>query len=196
MAKVLEHKYELTGAYKGRTMKIGAHNFVSGFFSIMLQADKSEGLTNYLSHFNAWLVGSPEHKAAKERDNGRGENLDGGGSDAGGILPNESRSAEGSAGAGNAGTEGNASGVETTGSDGASNGGLADDGTVTLTPEALKIGDAIRKLDVMNTEHWTQAGLPSVATVAELSGIPTVTRKDIESVAPGFNRDKALEAAI
>lgn len=196
MAKIVEHKYELTGAHKGKNMKIGPHSFVQGFFSIMLQPDKAEGLTNYFSHFNAWLVGSPEHKAAKERDNGSSENLDGGGSNASGVLPNGAGTAEGSAGTGNAGTEGNAPGLEATGSDGASDGGIAEDGSVTLTPEALKIADAVRKLDVMNDEHWTQAGLPSVAVVAENSGIATATRKDIEAASPGWTREKALEAAI
>lgn len=46
---------------------------------------------------------------------------------------------------------------------------------------------AIAELDNGNDEHWTQAGLPQVNAVAELTG-KTVTRAAIDAAAPDAKR--------
>lgn len=56
--------------------------------------------------------------------------------------------------------------------------------------EAASAGDivaAIGLLDAKNDAHWTGAGLPAVAAVAELAG-KTVTREAIEAAAPDAKR--------
>lgn len=48
--------------------------------------------------------------------------------------------------------------------------------------------DALAKLDPTNDEQWTGAGLPQVAAVALLAGLPTLTRAEIVDAAPAWTR--------
>lgn len=50
---------------------------------------------------------------------------------------------------------------------------------------------ALRSLDPANDEHWTGQGLPNVLAVAKLSGITTLTRKQITDADPALNRETA-----
>jgi hypothetical protein len=52
---------------------------------------------------------------------------------------------------------------------------------------AEDIATAIGLLDPLNDDHWTKAGLPEVAAVAELAGKP-VTRAAITAAAPDAKR--------
>jgi hypothetical protein len=52
---------------------------------------------------------------------------------------------------------------------------------------AEDIASAIGLLDPANDDHWTKAGLPEVAAVAELAGKP-VTRAAITAAAPDAKR--------
>jgi hypothetical protein len=53
------------------------------------------------------------------------------------------------------------------------------------------IKKALSELDPKNTRHWMEDGLPKVAVVAAKSGIPDLTREQINEVAPLFNRQSA-----
>lgn len=56
----------------------------------------------------------------------------------------------------------------------------------------MDIKKAILSLEADNNDHWTQSGLPSVEAVSGILG-EQVTRKDIGSAIPGFDRDKARD---
>lgn len=45
-----------------------------------------------------------------------------------------------------------------------------------------QIFEALNKLDPSNDQHWTGQGLPSVLAVSQLSGVKTLTRKQIDEV--------------
>lgn len=51
------------------------------------------------------------------------------------------------------------------------------------------LATALEALDTTNDEHWTDQGLPRLSVLKELVQ-GTVTRDDINRVAPGFCRDK------
>lgn len=57
-----------------------------------------------------------------------------------------------------------------------------------------KITDALAKLDPANPNHWTDDGLPRMDTVKILSGDPSLTREQVTTAAPEFNREAALAA--
>ena len=57
-----------------------------------------------------------------------------------------------------------------------------------------KITDALAKLDPANPNHWTDDGLPRMDTVKILSGDPSLTREQVTTAAPAFNREAALAA--
>jgi len=54
-----------------------------------------------------------------------------------------------------------------------------------------KVTAAAKKLDPKNDDHWSQLGKPMVAAMQQLSGIPTLTRRDIDNFLPGLAREKA-----
>lgn len=191
-------KLILTGHYAGRTVKLNGHTFVNGELPLAGDLKSMDGLVAYFRTYNAFLSGSNELAAAQARDakekgNGTDKVLDGqAGANAGGLPANGpatgTTSGQGATGASPA-PEGSVAG-----GDGSQEGHLPDAGKVT-DPSLLKVLDAVKALDPMSDEHWTAAGLPQVAAVATAAGIPTVTRKDIETVMPGYNRD-AAKAAI
>lgn len=52
-----------------------------------------------------------------------------------------------------------------------------------------KLAQAMSQLDVDNDEHWTREGKPSIATIAQLSGMAGVKRKDLDELFPEVIRD-------
>ncbi|MEH3121179.1 MAG: hypothetical protein PGN16_04230 [Sphingomonas phyllosphaerae] len=63
----------------------------------------------------------------------------------------------------------------------------AADGTKGNQPDAELIRAAVERLNVMNDDHWTAAGLPDVSAVSEAMGTK-VTRAQIEAAAPDAKR--------
>jgi hypothetical protein len=67
-------------------------------------------------------------------------------------------------------------------------------------PEEPSVGrdrevlEAVKQLDPNEDSHWTTTGKPMLKVVEDVFGRAGVTRQDVESAAPGYNRDKALEA--
>lgn len=57
-----------------------------------------------------------------------------------------------------------------------------------------KLMAALKHLDPENDEHWTQMGLPALATLGEFTGMAGIKRADVEAAAPGFTREIALAA--
>ena len=58
-----------------------------------------------------------------------------------------------------------------------------------VNPE--KLIEVLKKLDPANESQWNAVGLPKLNVVGELYGSEGVTRKDIDSVWPEFNRKMA-----
>lgn len=54
-----------------------------------------------------------------------------------------------------------------------------------------KIIEGLRKLNVENDNHWTADGLPKIEALKFTVG-PSVTREDVNSVAPGFTRSNPV----
>lgn len=52
----------------------------------------------------------------------------------------------------------------------------------------LSIEAALGKLSVDNADDWTEAGLPSMARMKELTGNSDLTRAEVGEARPGFNR--------
>lgn len=190
-------KLIMTGHYAGKTVTLNTYTFINGELELGKDISKLDGLVKYFASYNAFLAGSSELEAAQERDrqmkesnHGASEILDGHtGQKPGGVQSNEpGTGAPGSDGtvAGDAGSNGVVSG-----------GGGVPEGRVvtpldTSDPKMLMIIDALKVLDPTRDDHWTDAGLPLVAAVAELSKVADVTRADIEKAIPGWNREAAL----
>ncbi len=49
----------------------------------------------------------------------------------------------------------------------------------------------INLLDPENDEHWTQAGLPEMDAIKEISGLPNVSRTFVSDLIDGFDRERA-----
>lgn len=56
-----------------------------------------------------------------------------------------------------------------------------------------KILTALRQLEVDNANHWTAAGEPRIETVRIVASDPSISRDDINTAAPGFNRETAKD---
>lgn len=52
----------------------------------------------------------------------------------------------------------------------------------------MSIADALNKLSADNNDDWTEAGLPSMARMKELTGNSELTRAEVGEAKPGFNR--------
>lgn len=194
-------KLILTGHYAGQTITINGSTFVKGELPLKGDLKSMDGLIRYMATYNAFLAGSDELAEAQERDrmnkeiaNGADTILDGEGTDAGGAPANDADTGSAS-GAGATGTPVDGAGSGTEG-DGVSGGCEGDAAPQTSDPQVLKIIDALKSLNPDVTDHWTDGGLPRVAAVEAGSGVVGVTRKDIEAALPGWNRDKAIDAAL
>ncbi|MEE9160020.1 MAG: hypothetical protein V3U60_16745 [Gammaproteobacteria bacterium] len=65
-----------------------------------------------------------------------------------------------------------------------------------ISPDMTEqIAAAVRDLDPENDDHWTDAGLPAMKAVEDVVGTKAIKRADVEAAAPGWDRDRALEAA-
>jgi hypothetical protein len=60
-----------------------------------------------------------------------------------------------------------------------------------MTDAQEKLLDALVALDPNNDTHWTAQGLPAVHVVRDILKDDSITRVNIETVAPGFTRDLA-----
>lgn len=52
-----------------------------------------------------------------------------------------------------------------------------------------KIKEALKGLDVANEGHWTKDGLPNINFLKIVTGITTLSREQVQEVAPNFTRD-------
>ena len=183
----------LTGAREGKTISLRRYNFVKGQYVVEGSAQEVDSTLRYLSRvYKAFPL--EEFKAWKEAQNGAectvpeapeqrsSEAVQGGvGEPAGGVQTSGDVQRDGPVG-GEAGSEGLG-----TGGSGHTDAGLQPD-------QVAKIKTALTALDVKNDAHWTSDGLPAVEAVSDMLRDQGITRKVIETVAPEWTREKALEA--
>jgi hypothetical protein len=56
------------------------------------------------------------------------------------------------------------------------------------SPSPPALIEAVARLEVQNDEHWTTDGKPRVDVLAAMSGMPELTRADIQRAAPNLRR--------
>lgn len=188
----------LTGVRKNFTGVLNRHKFVNGRCTFTGGAEL-EFVTRYFARaYGGFPAGSPElaaaqkgdydgvqhqpDKAPKQRDS----------KPVSGIQPEPPREISSSNSVLGSGDDAvmPAAGQEGLGAGGS---GHEDAG---LRPEQMTaIRTALDMLDPKVDEHWTESGEPSVEMVSSLLSDPSVSRKTIETVAPGFTRKTVAEAA-
>lgn len=221
MSHTISTTLVLTGPRTGKTVRLNKYTFTDGRLSLKGPMEDVQGLITYFGKaYQAFPEGSDELKAAQahweqykaeqEASHGAGEvHPDQSGAAApavhgdGGPDGAEPPAAPAGDGEGDddpaAGSQGSVPG-----GDGHTDPGLPPqehneeqpvDGTpgpVNPNPKLLK---AVESLDPENDAHWTGQGLPKVAVVSDAYGEDSVTRKDVESVAPGYDRETAKKKA-
>lgn len=195
-------KLILTGARAGMTIQLGNYQFVNGHTFVEADDTKIDGPCRYLGRtYKAFEEGTPElihfqqldkeeaarveaerkakedgeHKAEAITELRDTEKVPGDVQPTGkGTEEVPSDDGNGSAGteAGSTGNDTSGHGQENTGNDGDKN----------------EVIEAILELDPTNDEHWTTDGRPRVDAVANATGIPTLTRRDIDAVAEDVRR--------
>lgn len=189
-------KLVMVGHYAGKTVVINGHKFVDGVLELQGDLKDMDGLVRYFRTFNAHLAGSTELEMAQaqEASNGSGAAVSAKGGAKGGVSSDKSGSSKEPNGAGHDGASSTGPGSLPNG-DGVPAG--RDSGApVSTDPEALKIREALMKLDPENDDNWTDAGLAKVSVIEDITGIVGVLRKDIDAVLPGWSRDKAIEKKL
>jgi hypothetical protein len=178
----VERKLILTGARAGQTCTLAKFNFVDGALVLKGPITAVEKVSLYLGRtYKAFPEGSRELKEAMG-DGVRGEVLAPAG--AGGELP-----VPGGAGAGERGAAPVPAADGGAGSDAAPGAaervppgdGHAEPGLHGAAGRQRKLAAALAQLDPKNEEHWTQDGHPRLDVIAQLAGLPNLTRAELDT---------------
>ena len=182
----------LTGGRTGTTCVLSKYQFVDG--ETIIEGDEKQvlGLTRYMGRaYRAFEKGSNALAQAQEVDRKHGiskadthpqpggpnsvpSGVQPGGGGPATVPATDSSAADGSAPV----AEGSVP----------SGHGQPDSGEHGTQTDQDRVLKAVNSLDVNDDECWTTQGTPRVDAVANASGLPNVTREDIEAVAPGFMR--------
>lgn len=219
MSDLLKTEMVLAGAYAGRNVRINGHEFINGVCVLHGQPETLEGAVKYLATYQAYPKGSEELATAQARDAGvaktdevqaDGDNRDteantesGSTEEVQGDSSPSGESAEADADDGSADAEAKEGDAgSSSDGDGHADAGVSDESEETSgkggAPDSdQSINEALRKvvmnLDPKNDDHWTDDGMPKLATIEEAYGSADVTRADVDAVEPGWDRDKASE---
>lgn len=189
----LTRELVLTGGRTNYTGLLGKVPFVNGVTTIQGSDREVEALTRYLGRtYKAFPKGSAELKVAQEEDKrhgtGQADQTSQSGTDdavSSGVQPSGGGSSEVPADV-SSGTNDPTSGTEGSVSGGDGHEDSGDDGQSATDQD--RVLAAVKSLDPSNDEHWTTDGRPRVDVVAEMAGMPQLTRADIVEVAPDFKR--------
>lgn len=182
-------KLIVVGALAGQTFKFRQFRFVDGQIEIPGDVAQNEGVIKYLGkNCQAFPAGHPRLEALNhgKRDiqttawSGQDPEVPGAGESNGGKPP-ETPAAD-------LGTDGDSQ----TGDKGIHPEGNGHQNTG-LDSIQEKVSAAALKLDHENDEHWNQAGKPMVAVMQQLTGLPALTRKDLDIYLPGLIRQPKAE---
>lgn len=216
MQNSMQYTFHLFGPRAGQTAVINGHKFVNGIYRVVLSPVQVVPLMKVLGAYGAYAVGTADYeKAVKEAEaNGADEVSEGSRSGdpeevpgAGGSDGSGPAEAEADDGAGAVTAEGVSEGHDSTG-DGHEHARIpkfeeSADQPEPSEPEAVgsdEVATAMMKLDPSNDDHWVMTGAhkgkPKLLAVEEAYGRSGLTRQDLEAALPGWDRDKALEAAL
>lgn len=213
--QTMQYEFRLFGGRKDRTGTINGHKFVNGICRKVVAPVQAVPLMKVLAFYGAFAKGTPEYDTALAKEEGHGSKVPGA---AGSGSPVEIRSDSGPDGAeskeasadersGAADSPSDGAGSVSTG-DGHGHAGVPkfeERASIPVPAEPASVGNdnvaaAVRKLDPNNDDHWVKhgaaKGLPKLNAVEEAYGKAGLTRQDLEAAMPGWNRQKAIEAAI
>jgi hypothetical protein len=168
------HRFHLVGSLEGQTINLGGHDFVDGVYEFVYVVDGQRVLPSIddaaakavsLARNYQAYREGPELEEARSRLGAKEPS----------PLPHQ--------GEGDVAKREDADQEE------------RSERTVSSRKAATAAREALLKLDHKNDEHWTDAGLPSVAAVREIAGVETITRADITALAPQLNREEAKKVA-
>ena len=165
------HKFIITGAHAGKTINLGGYQFVDGVHTMAMQGDNGNVIP---SEEDAKGLGDYLGKCYQAYREGSPEHRD--------FLAKQ---------------------LTATAAEPAPTPSPTPAPTPAQEPAADEldrkqkgaIRSALVKLDPKVDAHWTDAGLPSVKAVRELSGVDTASRADVEALAPKLTRDEAAKVA-
>jgi hypothetical protein len=217
MSQVMQVTLRLFGPYAGKTMSINGHHFVDGNLTLNIASAAIAAFTRVMSFYGAFAKGTPEYDAALAAE----EIINGGSSvqeSSGDRGPDEVQDPVRQNGS-EPTPQAPAVGAVPTG-DTAENAGFDSPGyrytdagvpkfeerantpqpsepTATVNAD---IRNAVMKLDPEEKSHWVQSGpdkgKPKLSAVETSFGRAGLTRQDVESAIPEWNRDKAINAAL
>ena len=213
----MQYTFRLFGGRAGKSGMINGHNFVNGMYRKIVAPVQAATLCRVLGFYGAYAQGTPEYDAALAKE----EAANGGSkvhAEAG-----QGKAAEVRSGSGPDGTQPEeASADDGTGADDSDAGGPGSDSagsghghagvpkfeeaaSLPQPGEPASVGSdevkaAMLKLDPENDEHWVKhgsaKGLPKLNAVEEAYGKAGLGRQDLEAAMPGWNREKAIGAAL
>lgn len=191
----------LTGPDTGRTCLLHGKDFVNGEMVVSGTHSEVETQLRYIARTcRAYPLGSPELADAQERDHSRGIQHSTSPSTGqgdhqrlrSGSRESPRRVQEVSADHG----PGFDPVVSADGPEGMGAGGSGYEDSWLPPEQITQIGNAVLALDPENDSHWTEDGLPSVEALASALANPSISRQTIEAIAPGYTREKVLEALM
>lgn len=213
----LQYTFRLFGGRAGKSGMINGHQFVNGYYRVIVAPVQAGTLSRVLGFYGAYAQGTPEHDAAlakEEAANGGSkvpEAAGSGSADAVRSSPeqdgSESEAPPADDGSGAGDSEADGSGSDSAGS-GRGHAGVPKFEEAASLPqpgEPVAVGSddvkaAMLKLDPENDEHWVKhgaaKGLPKLNAVEEAYGKAGLGRQDLDAAMPGWNREKAIEAAL
>lgn len=182
---LIETTFHLTGANKGRTVRLGSkkqYHFVDGKMTASLNAVDTALVSRFLQR--NWQAYPEGHPALKVRQKNGQRNI---------SKTTKSNSKSDVQSGDQSEGKGTDASLDTDDGEGAvdsKNGpaGLFSAGDGQAPELNKKLLRAVESLDQANDKHWTPGGKPDISTVTKLYGATDVTRADIEDVAPGFVR--------
>ena len=217
MSSIMQFTFRLFGPRKGQTMVLNRHQFVNGICTLVQSSENMGTAARVFSFYGAYAYGTPEYDAAmakEEAANGADDpsppsiegadpavpasaGPDGAGPSEGGAVPSAVDAGAGGTDPADPGTSGDGYEHSRFPKFPEDKDYRAEEPASTVNAE---VAAAVHKLDPDVDSHWVQTGahkgLPKLTAVEDAYGKNTLTRQDIESATPGYNRAAAAEAAL
>jgi hypothetical protein len=218
MSDVMRYTFRLFGPRRGQTVTINGHKFIKGEFKAVVGTVAAAYLIKILSYYGAYAQFTSEYDKALAKE--QAEDKANGGS---GVQASEG-SGPANKVSGNTTSIGSepaetpaydfetdvdpASDGEDFGADGDGHGhagipAFPENGPSPSEPGSvgdINVKTALLKLDPSNNDHWVMTGAhkgkPKLSAVEEAFGRAGLTRQDLEAAFSGFNRERAVEAAL
>ena len=221
MSSIMQFTFRLFGPRKGQTMVLNRHQFIDGICTLVQSSENMGTAARVFSFYAAYARGTPAYDAAMAKEQAEEAKANGADDSSPPAIEGSDPAVPASAGSDGAGSsegeavpsavDAGAGGTNPADPDASGNGhehaGVpkfpedkdyrAEEPASTVNAE---VAAAVRKLDPDVESHWVQTGahkgLPKLTAVEDAYGKNTLTRQDIESATPGYNRAAAAERAL